>query len=79
MSNNTQLLLVSGLGSFALFIGLLLGFPESENATRAASTILFGLAQWHFLVDAGLWRLRDASPRKNFEESFAFLFTRARA
>lgn len=67
------ILLGSGVGALALFIGLLQSFPDSPSALLVAAGLLYGLAQWHFLVDAGVWRLRDPASRRNFNESFDFL------
>jgi len=33
----------------------------------------YGVTIWHFLLDAGVWRLRDAFPRAYMSERFAFL------
>lgn len=33
----------------------------------------YGVTIWHFLLDAGVWRLRDAFPRAYMSERFGFL------
>ncbi len=34
----------------------------------------FGLVMWHFIVDAGLWKLRQKWQRERVRERFAFIF-----
>ncbi len=66
-----------GLGAVACALVWLFqyGHVEFARGERVALALTIGLTQWHLLADAGLWRMRDAVPRRNFEQSFACMFT----
>jgi len=67
-------LLTCGLTLWAVI--WLLNNPISQFSLGAKLALAFtyGVTQWHFLADAGLWKLRDAAVRKNFMDSFGFMF-----
>jgi hypothetical protein len=62
-----RLVRLAALCNIALIGGSLLSVASDQIAARPAGRILFGLflgaVMAHFVIDAGVWRLRDAFPR----------------
>jgi hypothetical protein len=42
-----------------------------------AAGIALGIVMAHFIIDAGVWKLRKPFQREAIKESFSFLFERA--
>jgi hypothetical protein len=65
-----------GLGLWALL--WVLGNPLAQwsAASKLLLAITYGVTQWHFLADTGVWKLRNPEVRKNFMDSFGFMFSR---
>jgi hypothetical protein len=62
-----RLVRLAALGNIALLGGSVLSLASDQIAARPAGRILFGLflgaVMAHFVIDAGVWRMRDAFPR----------------
>ena len=68
---------VAALCNVALVGGALLAVASDRLAAPSATRVLFGLflgaVMAHFVVDAGLWRMRDEFPRTFLRARLAFL------
>lgn len=66
--------LACGLGIWG--ITWVLGNPVSQFSigSKIALAFTYGVTQWHFLADTGVWKLRNPEVRKNFIDSFGFMF-----
>ncbi|HMJ14509.1 MAG TPA: hypothetical protein VK524_24020 [Polyangiaceae bacterium] len=53
--------------------------PSTWSATLGSALLgaSLGIVMWHFLLDAGLWRLRQAFPRRYMSRRFLFLASTA--
>jgi hypothetical protein len=61
------------LGGFALTAAQSTHFQEGVGITRAVYGAYLGVVMAHFVVDAGLWRLRDEFPRRFLGERIPYL------
>jgi hypothetical protein len=63
----SRLIRLAALCNIALLGGSVLSVASDQIAARPAGRILFGLflgaVMAHFVIDAGIWRMRDAFPR----------------
>lgn len=80
-SKSAPLVRVGALFTFGLTIWALLWFlnnPISQYSLGAkiGLAMTYGITQWHFIADTGLWKLRNPQVRKNFVDSFGFMFGR---
>ena len=69
--------IVGMVGMTVLYVELflLLSGPGIRGAwVRPAQVLLDSVVVWHFLLDAGLWRLRHPFQRQAVAQSFPFLF-----
>ena len=61
----------------AILLGLVLNrtshMHDADGVQRALFGVYLGLSAAHFVVDAGMWRLRDAFPRAFLTERLPFL------
>lgn len=68
--------------NIALALGVLLNWSShlhsSAGLERGVFGVYLGLVSTHFVIDAGLWRLRDEFPRTFLAERLPFLLARGR-
>jgi hypothetical protein len=68
---------LAALGNIALLGGALLSTASDQLHGQAALRVLYGLfvgaVMAHFVIDAGLWRLRDAFPRAFLRSRLPYL------
>jgi hypothetical protein len=80
-SGMSRVIPLAALCNIALLGGSLLSVASDQIAARPAGRILFGLflgaVMAHFVVDAGLWRMREAFPRAFLASRLPFLVPRA--
>jgi hypothetical protein len=73
---------IIGLAVIALVGGSVLALMDDQSLWGAPSKFVFGcylgLVMSHFVVDAGIWKLRDPFPRKYMGNAFAFVFARGK-
>jgi hypothetical protein len=72
-----RLISLAVLVNLALLLGLLLNLASHLHGGGPAERVLYGAylgaVMAHFVVDAGLWRLRDAFPRAFLRERLPYL------
>jgi len=77
----SRLFRTCGMVLFAtLYLGLylVLSGPTIGPAWRQpAEVVLYAVVMWHFMIDAGLWRISQPFQRAAVKESFPFLFGHA--
>ena len=71
----TVLLAMATLGAFTLNMALVPDWLESPSG-RAIYGVFLGVVMAHFVVDAGVWRLRETFQRRYMREKFYFIFNR---
>lgn len=73
---------VGFLWAFALSGGIALNLASHLHGAASAGRLLFGaflgISMWHFVVDAGLWRLSDPLARAFVSRSLPYLIATAR-
>jgi hypothetical protein len=65
----------------AAYLALYDGVADPANTgawVMPAMVLLYSLAVWHYLIDAGVWRMNRPAQRRAAGESFPFLFAAAR-
>jgi hypothetical protein len=69
------LLAMATLGAFTLNMALVPDWLETRSA-RAIFGGFLGVVMAHFVIDAGVWRLRETFQRRYMREKFYFIFNR---
>ena len=69
------LLAMATLGGLLLNMALVPDWLESPSG-RATFGVFLGVVMAHFVVDAGVWRLRETFQRRYMREKFYFIFNR---
>ena len=69
------LLALATLGGLLLNMALAPDWLESPSG-RATFGVFVGVVMAHFVVDAGVWRLRETFQRRYMREKFHFIFNR---
>lgn len=80
-SKAAPLVRIGGLFTFGLTLWALLWFLNNPLSfdllgAKLGLALTYGITQWHFIADTGLWKLRNPEVRKNFMDSFGFMFKR---
>lgn len=73
---------IVGLTAIALIAGSVLTLMSDQTLWGPPAKFVFGcylgLVMSHFVVDAGIWKLREAFPRRYMSNAFDFVFSRGR-
>jgi hypothetical protein len=79
--STTRALRIALLVNIALIGGILLGAASHLHSAEPAERLLFGaylgVVMAHFVIDAGLWRMRDAFPRSLLTRHVPYLMADA--
>jgi len=71
-------LAVLALAYIGIYLAMMAQLEGAAPPIVTAVTVLWaGVTLWHFIVDANVWKLRDAFQRKTLRDSLPFLFRRA--
>ena len=74
-----RLVRLAALGNVALLGGAALERASHLHGAAAAERLLFGAylgaVMAHFVIDAGLWRLREEFPRRYLTAALPYLLT----